>query len=147
MSLCRFCTQRLPLDVCFDTRHPVSLGEVDFYLLKTFDKQKHRRRIGSLHPGHERIAPYARHLRVILFKDLNHDMIDKSVSLCTRIARVPSQVILRCEGGQKQVEALRHAFFTEKPIRQVRLTYTGLPWPIQYQIEALASFIQRRSWI
>lgn len=124
-----------PTDICFDTRHPASLEEIDFHS-PTSQNANRRRRIGSLHAGHERVAPYARHLRVVLYKDQNIDMIEKFVSLCT-IARMPPKIIFRCEGVQNHVETHRNALFTHTRLRHLRTAHAGLPWPIKFQLEAL----------
>lgn len=118
---------------------PPILEEIEFHRALTGDhkkdNQKFKHRVGSLHPGHAVVAPYAQHLRIVLYNDPNVDMIQKFTQMCTT-AGLTKDMILRCEGPNK-VEADGHEFFTHKRLYQLGCELKHLPWPVAFQIESL----------
>jgi len=126
-------------DICFDLLTPPVLEEIDFHRALTGDTkkddQKFKRRIGSLHPGHAVVAPYARHLRIALYRDSNVDVINKFVQMC-KIAGLASSMIIQCR-GTNQIEADRQEFFTQKSLYKLGCEFKRLPWPVAFQLESL----------
>lgn len=92
------------LVLCFDLLTPAIFEEEDFYRSDD-DNKKFRRRIGSLHPGHARISPYCRHMRVVLHNDL-----DVFLKLCT----AAEQLCVKAP-----IDASAHRFFSPKYIHCV----------------------------
>jgi RNA-dependent RNA polymerase len=145
-----FLSQGLPLstpftpDVCFDTLTPPVMEKIEFHRSLTGDQQKDGRkfkhRIGSLHPGHEVVAPYAQSLRVVLYHDPNVDMIDKFVEMCKIAGLGTENMVLRCH-GISQIEASKRGFFTAKRLYRLRRIFRDLPWPVAFQLE---SFLHNR---
>lgn len=133
-------TQDDSLDICFDTLTPPIMEQIEFHRALTgddaIDNRKFKHRIGALHAGHEVVAPYAPHLRVVLYNDLNVDMIDKFIAMCHTAGLATTKLILRCR-GPTQIEAHSRGFFTPKRLYHLRRVFKGLPWPIAFQLEAL----------
>ncbi|KAF8226752.1 RdRP-domain-containing protein [Tricholoma matsutake] len=126
--------------ICFDTLTPPVLEQIQFHRSLTgsweTDNSKFKHRLGSLHPGHQVVAPYASNLRVILYNDTNIDMIDKFVKMC-RIAGLGTEnMILRC-AGLNQIEASKREFFTAKQLYHLMCVFRVLPWPVAFQLESL----------
>ncbi|KAF8077751.1 RNA dependent RNA polymerase-domain-containing protein [Lyophyllum atratum] len=125
--------------ICFDTLTPPILEEIEFHRALTGDKgkddRKFKRRIGSLHPGHQVVAPYAQHLRILIYNDPKVDMVTKFTEMC-KIAGLAGNMIIRCEGPNK-VEADRQGFFTAKRLYHLGLELKRLPWPVAFQLESL----------
>ncbi|RDB21068.1 putative RNA-dependent RNA polymerase 1 [Hypsizygus marmoreus] len=126
--------------ICFDTLTPPVLEEIEFHRTLTGDEhkdnQKYKHRIGSLHPGHEVVAPYAQHLRVALYNDTSTDVINKFVRMCQIAGLASSSIIIRCDGPNK-VEADRREFFTRKRLYRLRCEFNTLSWPVAFQLESL----------
>ncbi|GLB34759.1 putative RNA polymerase [Lyophyllum shimeji] len=125
--------------ICFDTLTPPILEEIDFHRALTGDERrdnrKFRRRIGSLHPGHRVVAPYAQHLRILLYHDPKVDMVAKFTAMC-KTAGLAENMIILCEGPNK-VEADRRGFFTPKRLYQLEREFKQLPWPVAFQLDSL----------
>ncbi|KAF9469267.1 RNA dependent RNA polymerase-domain-containing protein [Collybia nuda] len=126
--------------ICFDTLTPPIMEETEFYRALTgddaVDNRKFKHRIGALHPGHEVVAPYAPHLRVVLYNDLNVDMVNKFVAMCQTAGLATSKLILRCQGST-QIDAHRRGFFTPKRLYELCGILTKFPWSVAFQLEAL----------
>ena len=128
-------------DICFDTLTPPVLEEIQFHRALTGiehkDKRKFKHRIGSLHPGHERVAPYAQHLRVELYNDPNVDMVDKFASLCKIAGLACENIIIRSKGPHDRIDACRREFFTHKRLHHIRRWLIQFDWPVAFQLELL----------
>ena len=128
------------LDICFDTLTPPVLEQIEFHRSLTgereIDNSKFKHRIGSLHPGHETVAPYAPNLRVVLYHDANIDMIDRFVGMCKIAGIGTPNMILRCS-RLSQIEASKQEFFTAKRLHRLRRVFRDLPWPVAFQLESL----------
>ncbi|KAF8893574.1 RNA dependent RNA polymerase-domain-containing protein [Infundibulicybe gibba] len=128
--------------VCFDIMTPPVLEEIDFHRSLTgerrVDEKNFKRRIGSLHPGHELIAPYAYQLRITLCdNDPRVDIIGKFVSMC-QVSGL-STIILNCE-GPSQIEARKEGFFSRKRIYDFERFTSEIgrkAWSVAFQLEAL----------
>jgi RNA-dependent RNA polymerase len=127
-------------DICFDTLTPPVLEQIQFHQTltgsKDKDTKKSKHRIGSLHPGHEIVAPYAQKLRVVLYNDPNVDMINKFVDMCKIAGLGTENMILRC-AGLHQIEASKHEFFTAKRLHRLRHVLRDLPWSVAFQVVSL----------
>ncbi|KAG1724765.1 RNA dependent RNA polymerase-domain-containing protein [Suillus paluster] len=118
--------------ICFDLFTPPIIEREDVNRTLTgtrLDSQNYRDRIGALHPGHEQIAPYAHHIRIILSEPGD---LDKFKQFC-RIAE------LRPPIDSVFIEATRQEFFTSRKLALVQKWLESLSsnWPVAFQIEAL----------
>jgi hypothetical protein len=131
MNECDFICSICPV-ICFDTLTPPVLEEIDFNRQLTGhdsrDKRKYRRRIGSLHPGHEQVAPYAHQIRIVLYNDPNIDVVEQFIKMC-KIAGVLNPI--KCE-----VDAHRRRFFERKKLNTFRTWVRQLDWLVAFQLES-----------
>ncbi|KAF5386830.1 hypothetical protein D9615_001534 [Tricholomella constricta] len=125
--------------VCFDTLTPPILEEIEFHRALTGDKEKDnrkfKRRVGSLHPGHKVVAPYAQHLRILIYNDPKVDIVRKFTEMC-KIAGLAENMIIHCQGANN-VYADRQGFFTPKRLYRLGCEFKQLPWPVAFQLESL----------
>ncbi|KAF8635589.1 hypothetical protein AX15_000237 [Amanita polypyramis BW_CC] len=120
--------------VCFDTLTPPSFQEIDFFFDES-DRIRHKRRLGSVHPGHALVAPYAYHLRLVLFNYRMNDILDKFEGMCTT-CKISQTTIIRCEGSNA-IEARGFGFFRPVRIYKLRKEIAKFPWGVAFQLEAL----------
>ncbi|KAG6854694.1 hypothetical protein C0991_002405 [Blastosporella zonata] len=124
--------------ICFDTLTPPILEEIEFYRQLTGnnakDNRKFKRRIGSIHPGHQAVAAYAHHLRILLHNS-SFDMADRFKEMC-KIAGLADRMIIRCDGPNR-VEASRIGFFAPKRLYNIQNEFKRLPWSVAFQLESL----------
>jgi RNA-dependent RNA polymerase len=129
----------IPVDICFDTLTPPVMESIEFHRTMTGDKEidnrKFKQRIGSLRPGHSIVAPYAPHLRVMLFHDPNSDTIKKFMDMC-ETAGIARSTILQCE-GYNQIEALANGFFNPRRLYNLHGKLATFEWPVAFQLESL----------
>lgn len=90
------------------------------------DNRKFRRRVGSLHAGHARVAPYCHHLRIVLYQ--NEDL-DNFVNLC-RIAELAQPIRIA-------IDAYQHGYCSHKRLRMVYEWLRALKWRVAFQLEAI----------
>jgi len=125
------------IDICFDTLVPPMMEKFKIHRRMTgrddVDSHKFKQRVGSLSPTHAPVAPYARHLRVVLFN--NDDVVKKFVSLCLN-AGLPGSMIFE-RSPSWQIEALGRRFYSPKRIYNLRKTLSKFDWPIAFQLESL----------
>lgn len=118
------------LVLCFDLVTPPVLEEEDFHRRLTGnesqDSRQFRRRVGFLHPGHERVAPYAHHLRVILYQSKD---LDNFMKLC-EIAGLRQPV-------RVQIDAFKHDFCSPNRLYMIREWLKALEWRVAFQVEAI----------
>lgn len=104
---------------------PPILEEEDFNRQST-DSEKFRRRIGFLPHGHERVAPYAYQLGVVLYqkKDINN-----FIRLC-KIAelRLPVRV---------EIDTSKRYFCSRKRLFGIQKWLKELEWRVAFQVEAI----------
>ena len=129
----------IPIDICFDTLTPPVMESFEFHRTmvgdKEIDNKKFKQRINSLHPGHSTVAPYAPHLRVVLFHDPNCDTIKMFMDMC-EAAGIARSLILQCE-GINQIEALANGFFNRRRLYGLHCKLATLEWPVAFQLESL----------
>ena len=123
----------IPLVICFDLFTPpiIETEDVNRTLNGCWsDSKKFRDRVGALHPGHEQVAPYAHHIRIMLYSP--EDPVDNLKVFC-RIAE------LRPPITGVSIEATRQEFFTSRKLAWVQTWLKSLSsnWPVAFQIEAL----------
>ena len=123
---------RISLDICLDLFTPPIIEREDINRTLTgewSDTKNYRDRVGALHPGHEKIAPYAHHIRIILSEPGD---LDKFKQFC-RIAE------LRPPFEGVRIEATCQGFFTSKQLAWVQRWLTSLSsnWRVAFQIDAL----------
>jgi len=94
-----------------------------------------KQRVGFLSPAHAQVAPYARHLRVVLFDNPDYDVVEKFVSMCL-IAGLSKTMVFK-HSPAWQIEALRLGFFSSKRIHHFHKTLSGFHWPVAFQLESL----------
>lgn len=127
------------LDICFDTLVPPMMERFQIHRPMTgkseVDFRRYKQRVGFLSPTHAPVAPYARHLRVVLFNNPYDDVVQKFVSMCV-IAGLSRSMILVCS-PPRQIEALGLGFFPPKRIYELHKTLSGFDWPIAFQLESL----------
>ncbi|KAG6331650.1 hypothetical protein ID866_7441 [Astraeus odoratus] len=95
----------------------------------------YRHRVGSLHPGHAAVAPYAHHLRIVLFNDSSYyggDVLDKFYEFC-RIAGLQRPI------RDVRIDASGLKFFDHGKLLRVSkwLKELNTNWRVAFQIEAL----------
>lgn len=126
--------------LCFDLLTPPVLEEIDFNRPTTGDKmkdeRKSRRRIGSLHPGHETVAPYAHQLRILLYNDSNVDAIERFASLC-KTAGLANPINFTKYPRLATIEAHRRDFFSSKRLHKICTWLKTLDWKVAFQLECL----------
>lgn len=126
--------------MCFDTVTPPILEEIQFHRALTgddmIDSQKYKRRIGSLHPGHERVAPYAQQLRLVLHNEWNKDM-EKEFRTLSEVAGLPVRTKLVDCSGPRLIEASRRDFFSAKNLDKISKCFSELEWVVAFQLECL----------
>ena len=129
----------IPIDICFDTLTPPVMESVKFHRTITgdgeIDNRKFKQRIGYLHQGHSSVAPYAPHLRVVLFHEPNSGTIKTFMDMC-ETAGIPQTIIHQCK-GHNHVEALANRFFDRRRLYNLRLKLATFEWPVAFQIESL----------
>ena len=129
----------IPIDICFDTLTPPVMESIEFHRTmvgdKEIDNKKFKQRINSLHPGHSIVAPYAPHLRVVLFHDPNCDTMKKFMDMCEAAGIARSMIIL-CKGNN-QIEALANGFFNPQRLNNLHRKLETLEWPVAFQLESL----------
>ncbi|KAF7295512.1 RNA-dependent RNA polymerase [Mycena indigotica] len=140
-SLQSFSDLILPIasDICFDTLTPPILEGIQFHRTLTgnhsFDSRRSKVRIGSLEPGHLRVAPYAHQIRLLLYNDYNRDMIQVFTNLCFA-AGFTRNMVFRMP-PHAPLEALQRNFFTSKRLYKLESEFRRRDWPIVFQLEAL----------
>lgn len=116
--------------LCFDLVTPPMFEEEDFNRPLTLDEDKDnkefRRRVGSLHPGHARVAPYCHHLRIVLYTGEN---LEQFINLC-QIAELQRPI-------KVAIEAYQHGYCHPKRLYTAQNWFKALPWRVAFQLEAL----------
>jgi RNA-dependent RNA polymerase len=129
----------IPMDICFDTLTPPVMESIEFHRTmvgdKEIDNQKFKQRIGSLHPGHSIVAPYAPHLRLVLFHDPNRDTINTFMDMC-ETAGIARSMIAHCV-GKNRIEALAKGFFNPRRLYNLHGKLATFEWPVAFQLESL----------
>lgn len=116
--------------VCFDILTPPDFHRINFHYNP--DDQKKSTKVASVHPGHEIVAPFAYHVRIVLFNDRQKDIIEKFEEM-SKIAEIPTATIIRCN----TIEARKFGFFTSERIYKLKKQVACLSWPVAFQLEAL----------
>ncbi|KAF5363416.1 hypothetical protein D9756_000381 [Leucocoprinus leucothites] len=127
--------------VCFDTLTPPVLESFQYHRSQTGDKakdeQKYKHRIGALNEAHRAVAPFAPHLRILLYKYSDHDVLDAFVEMC-KASDIPENIIIRCDiPGMPQVEASGRGFFSRNALYRLRREIRVFHWTVGFQLEAL----------
>lgn len=117
-------------DLCFDLVTPPMFEQEDFNRPLTGDERKDsrkfRRRIGSLHPGHARVAPYCHHLRIVLYQG---EDLDNFEALC-KTAGLQKPIRTR-------IDAYQHGYCSLNRLHMVHVWLRALEWRIAFQLEAI----------
>ncbi|KAF8969863.1 RNA dependent RNA polymerase-domain-containing protein [Flammula alnicola] len=125
--------------ICFDTLTPPIMEKIQFHRSMTGDKEvdnrKFKQRVGSIHEGHSTVAPYAPHLRIVLYNDPNSDVIGDFVKMCDT-AGLAQSMIIHCRDPY-QIEALRQGFFGSKRLYELHKALGKFDWPVAFQLESL----------
>ncbi|KAJ7481232.1 RNA dependent RNA polymerase-domain-containing protein [Mycena galericulata] len=125
--------------VCFDTLTPPVLEGIKFHRTligdEAIDSRKSKTRIGSLEPGHLRVAPYAQHVRIVLYNDPGRDIIEVFSRLCIT-AGLPQNILVNFKHPYV-LEASKCDFFSAKRLRNLDIAYRKMDWEVAFQIEAL----------
>ncbi|KXN89587.1 putative RNA-dependent RNA polymerase 1 [Leucoagaricus sp. SymC.cos] len=127
--------------VCFDTLTPPVLESFQYHRSQTGDKskdeQKYKHRIGSLNDAHRAVAPYAPHLRILLYRFSDSDTIEKFAEMC-KASEISENIIIRCDRPRMaQVEASSRGFFARNVLYQIHREIRTFPWAVGFQLEAL----------
>ncbi|KAG6376279.1 RNA dependent RNA polymerase-domain-containing protein [Boletus reticuloceps] len=124
--------------VCFDLFTPPVFQKEEIFRTLTGDRKedKYRHRIGSLNAGHGVVAPYAHHLRIVLYDTGgNTDVLETFNNYClTASLRPPKQgVTIEANGRQN--------FFCSRKLNRVatwlRSSLLQKNWRVAFQVEAL----------
>ncbi|KAK2460832.1 hypothetical protein APHAL10511_007302 [Amanita phalloides] len=120
--------------ICFDTLRPPSFRQVDFFYDET-DREKHKRRVGSINDTHTPVAPFAYHLRLVLFNDRMRDILDTFEEMCQSCG-IAKNAIIRSK-FPNVIEARKFGFFTPTRIYKLKKEISKFPWGVAFQLEAL----------
>ncbi|TFK54621.1 RdRP-domain-containing protein [Heliocybe sulcata] len=116
--------------ICFDLTIPPTLEREPFNRTRTGDDyrdgREFRYRIGYIDPAHERVAPYAHQVRVVLCQECDLQMFR---SLCT-IAGLRSPL-------PASVEASRRDFYSDEALTRIYMWLRSMEWTVAFQVEAL----------
>ncbi|KAG6833060.1 hypothetical protein H0H87_011804 [Tephrocybe sp. NHM501043] len=119
--------------LCLDLDHPSIIEESDMYPAST--GLRLRRRIGHTSEGIARVAQYAHHIRVVLHKDSNTDVID-GLAHQLKTTGLDEKKILRFK-GYIAIDAHKGDLYADRHIHKLRRIYEELPWSIVFQVESL----------
>ncbi|KAI6122348.1 RNA dependent RNA polymerase-domain-containing protein [Pisolithus croceorrhizus] len=121
--------------ICFDLMTPPVFQREDMHRPQdgNFEK-RYRQRVGELCAGHGAVAPYAHHLRVVLFDDSDAykgDILDRFEKSCTVAGLRPPPDV--------KIDARGKGFFTPRNLNRVSkwLGELHANWRVAFQIEAL----------
>ncbi|KAH7883307.1 RNA dependent RNA polymerase-domain-containing protein [Phlebopus sp. FC_14] len=123
--------------ICFDLLTPPVIQKEEIFLPFDDDQKSHekyRHRVGSLNPGHEFVAPYAHHLRIVLYDDSDHfkgEVLTRFENFCkATFLRPPIRVT---------IDASQQGFFSRKKTAFIDKWFRELAsnWRVAFQIEAL----------
>ncbi|KAF9265704.1 RdRP-domain-containing protein [Marasmius fiardii PR-910] len=125
--------------VCFDTLTPPVFEKEDFHRTlvgdQHVDNKKFKHRVGSLNPGHERVAPYCQKLRITLYNDPRKDVGVVFRKMC-KTAELADSLIAHC-APPFNVEAANHSLFADKRLYLLRESFKGFNWSVVFQLECL----------
>ncbi|KAK0196791.1 RNA dependent RNA polymerase-domain-containing protein [Armillaria mellea] len=125
--------------ICFDTLTPPVFEVIELHRSLTgddkIDNRQYKRRVGSLHPGHAAVSQYAQHLRLLLYNDLNCDVIEQFKNLC-EVAGIATNLIFSFT-RHWNLEASKQGFFEQKRLWRLRKVIQTFRWPIAFQLELL----------
>ncbi|TFK54662.1 RdRP-domain-containing protein [Heliocybe sulcata] len=116
--------------ICFDLMVPTILERESFNRERIGDdyqdNKQYRHRIGYLDAAHQRVAPYAHQVRVVLCQDQD---LEEFKRLCrTAGLRPPIPA---------SIEASRRNFYSQKVLTNVNVWLRKMEWTVAFQIEAL----------
>lgn len=128
-------------DVCFDTLTPPDFESFQYHRSQTGnkskDEQKYKHRIGALDDAHRAVAPFAPHLRILLYKTSDNDVLDSFVEMC-KASDISESIIIRCDiPGMARVEASGCHFFSRNALFHLQREIRTFPWIVGFQLEAL----------
>ncbi|KAG6853911.1 hypothetical protein C0991_012580 [Blastosporella zonata] len=109
------------------------LEESDIY--PSSDSQKPKRRVRYVHDGLTRVAPYAHHVRLILFKDPATDVIDVLAHRMMHVGLNAKKIIRFSLPAQ--IDAVKGELYSDRRLRELRNNYRTLPWAVVFQLESL----------
>ncbi|KAI6013327.1 RNA dependent RNA polymerase-domain-containing protein [Pisolithus microcarpus] len=121
--------------ICFDLMTPpVFLKEEMHRPQDENSEKKYRQRVGELCAGHGAVAPYAHHLRIVLFDDSDAykgDILDRFRKSCMVAGLRPPQVA--------KIDARGKEFFAPRNLNRVYKCLGELraDWGVAFQIEAM----------
>jgi RNA-dependent RNA polymerase len=126
-----------PQVICFELVNPPIFEEFNFNRELRHDWADHdkfRRRVAALNERHAAIAPYAHHLRILLFNEPGEqDPLDSFIQFCRTAVegglRVPYKTLLEANKTE--------ACFTAKRLSQVRRWAVRLHWDVAFQVELM----------
>ncbi|KAG6877028.1 hypothetical protein C0993_010961 [Termitomyces sp. T159_Od127] len=127
-------------DLCFDLEHPSTIEESAIYLSlaenRPVESQRpKKRRVGYFHDGLTGVASFAYHIRVLLFKDNNVDVISYLNSQLTKAGLDAARVVNFT--GVVQVDAHKGNLYSHRQLFQLNRAYVDLSWAIVFQLESL----------
>ena len=106
------------------------LEEEDFNRTQTgdehLDNKKFRRRVGYLDNGHQRVAPYCHHLRLVLEQNVD---LEHFIKLCG-IAEIRPPL-------RTTVAAIAPGFCSQKQLYRVYSWLRTMEWRVAFQLEAI----------
>ncbi|KAI5995827.1 RNA dependent RNA polymerase-domain-containing protein [Pisolithus orientalis] len=121
--------------ICFDLLRPPVFQQEEMHRPQDIGcDKKFRQRVGELSAGHGAVAPYAHHLRVVLFDDSDAykgDILDRFAKSCVVAGLRPPK--------KARIDARKREFFTSQNLNRVSkwLGELRTNWRVTFQIEAL----------
>ncbi|KAF9236238.1 RNA dependent RNA polymerase-domain-containing protein [Melanogaster broomeanus] len=120
--------------ICFNLFTPPVIQKEKIHRPLTLDKYRHR--VGSLSPGHAIVAPYAHHLRIVLYDNGDRgegDVLKGFEKFCQfSLLRPPQEVATRA--------SCQH-FFSNRKLKAIDGWLRDSPlnsnWRVAFQVEAL----------
>jgi len=123
-------------DICFDLSTPPVFLKEDIYRPEDRDYEtRYRERVCALNDRHAAVAPYAHHLRIVLFDDgdgYNGEVLDRFAHFCSIAG------LYRPFRGV-EIDASCRKFFSQRELTNVAkwLRELRTNWRVAFQIEAL----------
>ena len=123
-------------DICFDLSTPPVFLKEDIYRPEDRDyESKYRERVCAMNDRHAAIAPYAHHLRIVLFDDgdgYNGDVLDRFSHFCRTAGLYPPVRGVEIDASCRKFFSQRELTSVARWLRELRTN-----WRIAFQIEAL----------
>ncbi|KAH0583595.1 hypothetical protein H2248_009216 [Termitomyces sp. 'cryptogamus'] len=118
--------------ICFGLNYPPIIEESAVWHV---EGQQLKRRVRHIHGDLTRVAPYTHHIRVILFRDNNDDIVDYLNHQLTKSGLDVARVIKFT--GRTQIDAHKGNLYSHCQLCKLSDSYSSLSWVIVFQLDSL----------